>query len=95
MCTSQQASLLKVSPTAIGLMSGANPSSFLFSAIRLPPAKDRDTEVGALPAARVLMTNLREVHMGVGRGMLATSSRCSLREQLQCLWGMIAGQRGY
>ena len=26
------------------------------------------------------MTNLRDVHMGVGRGMLATSSRCWTRK---------------
>ena len=67
--------LCKVSPTAIGLMSGAQPSLFLFRAIRLLPAKNRDTGLGAFPAASILMTDLRDEHMGVGRGMLATSSR--------------------
>ena len=73
-------SVRKVSPTAIGLMSGAQPSLFLFRAIRLPPAKNRDTELGAFPAASILMTDLRDEHMGVGRGMLATSSRCWTRK---------------
>ena len=60
----------------MGRMSGAHPSLFLFSAIKDPPDRNLDTKVGAFPAARILMTNLRDVHIGVGRGMLATSSRC-------------------
>ena len=61
-------------------MSGVHLSLFLFRAIRLLPAKNRDTELGAFPAASILMTDLRDEHMGVGRGMLATSSRCWTRK---------------
>ena len=41
---SSAVSRLKVSPTAIGLC--------LFKAIRLPPAKNLDTDEGALPDAK-------------------------------------------
>ena len=59
------ASLLNVSPTAIGLISGGQLSLILLRAISLAPAKKCDTLVGAFPAMRMLITSLREEQMGV------------------------------
>lgn len=56
-------------------MSGGHPCLNLLGAIRFAP-KNLDTEVGALPAARMFTMFLREEQMEVGRGILATSSRC-------------------
>ena len=50
-----------------------------FQSNQKPPAKNFDTDVGTFPAARVLITCLREEQIGVGSGMLATSSRCCTR----------------
>ena len=72
-------SLLIVSPTAMGLMSGGQSSLFLFKAIKQPPAKNLDTDVGTFPAGRILTNCLREEQMDVGSGTLATSSRCWTR----------------
>ena len=66
-------SLLRDSPTAMGLMSGRLPS---FSLINLPPAKNLDTKGGALPAARGFMSVLQ---IDVGSGMRAASSKCCMR----------------
>ena len=68
------ASLLIVSLTTMGLMSGGQPSLFVFRAIEQPSAKNFDTEVGTFPAAKVLTTCLRKEPMGVGSGIMATSS---------------------
>ena len=62
--------LLNASPTAMGLMSGGQPGLYLFKAVRQPPARNVETEVGTLPEERML---LREKHMEVGNGMLAAS----------------------
>ena len=52
----------------------------LFRAVKLPPARKVETEVGALPDDRRLTKSLREEHMEVGKGMLAASRRgCILR----------------
>ena len=76
---SQQVSSVFVSPTAIGLISGGQPSLILLRGIRLAPAKKHDTEVGVFPAKRMLITCLREEEMGVGGGVLTTSRRwCTL-----------------
>jgi hypothetical protein len=48
----------------------------LFRAVKLPPARNVETEVGALPDDRRLTKSLREEHMEVGKGMLAASRRC-------------------
>ena len=72
-------SLLKTSPTAMGLISYALPSFSLFKAIRLPPAKYLETKRGTLPDARRLTMSLREEHMDVSSGILAASSRCWTR----------------
>ena len=59
-------------------MSGGHPCLNL-SAIEFAPAINLDTEVRALPAARMFTIFLREEQMEVGREILATSSRCSTR----------------
>ena len=43
--------LRKVSPTAMGRMSGRKPFLNLFKAINLPPARKTDTGKGAFPDA--------------------------------------------
>ena len=50
----------------------------LFRAVKLPPARKVETEVGALPDDRRLTKSLREEHMEVGKGMLAASRRCCI-----------------
>ena len=69
------ASLHSVSPTAMGLISGGDPSLFLFKAISLPPARNADTEEGAFP---IFTTALSEVLIDVCCGinqMLGRESR--------------------
>ncbi|KAL5475195.1 hypothetical protein EMCRGX_G027264 [Ephydatia muelleri] len=64
------------------------PPCSLFRAIRLPPAKNCDTDTGTYPAARMMIICLREEQMEVGSGMLATLSRCctqKLEGPVQCL----------
>ena len=76
---SLQVSSMFVSPTAISLILGGQPSLILLRGIRLAPAKKHDTEVGVFPAKRMLITCLREEEMGVGRGVLTASRRwCTL-----------------
>ena len=72
-------SLLRTSPTAMGLISWALPSFSLFKAVRLPPARYLETRGGALPDARRVTMSLRKEHMEVGRGMFAASRRCWTR----------------
>ena len=72
-------SLLRTSPTAMGLISWALPSFSLFKAVRLPPARYLETRGGAYPDARRVTMSLRKEHMEVGRGMFATSRRCWTR----------------
>ena len=69
----------KASPAAIGRISCVAPSFFLFKAVREPPAMNLAIPAGASPATRMLITALREAHMGVGRGTSATSMRCCIR----------------
>ena len=59
-------SLLKVSPTSLGLRSGRESCFILFKVVRLPPAKNFATETGALPAARRLTMSLRDEHLSIG-----------------------------
>ena len=47
----------------------------LFRAVKLPPAKKVETEVGTSDDRR-LTKSLREEHMAVGKRMLAASRRC-------------------
>ena len=68
-------SLLRDSPTAMGLMSGGLPSFNLFNTINVPPAKNLGTKGGALPEARRFTTSLR---IGVGSGMRAAASKCCI-----------------
>ena len=70
------ASLRSVSPTAMGLISGGDPSLFLFRAISLPPTKNADTEEGAFPETKIFTTALREVQIDVCRGTAAASIKC-------------------
>ena len=72
-------SLLRDSPTAMGLTSGGLPSFSLFSAINVPPAKNFDTKGGALPEAKRFTMSLRVAQIGVGSGMIAASSKCCMR----------------
>ena len=67
-------SLLKDSPTAMGLISGGLSSFSLFSAINVPPAKNLATIGGAFPEARRFTMSLRVAHMGVASGIRAASS---------------------
>ena len=67
--------LRKVSPTAMGRMSGRTPFLFLFKAINLPPARKTDTDEGAFPDANKFTTPLRDEQMGAGRGTEAASNR--------------------
>ena len=69
-------SLLKDSPTAMGLISGGLPS---FSLINVPPAKNLATIGGAFPEARRFTMSLRVAHMGVAIGIRAASSKCCMR----------------
>ena len=62
-------SLLRTSPTAMGLISLALPSFSLFKAVRLPPARYLETKRGTLPDARRLTMSLKEEHMDVGSGI--------------------------
>ena len=72
-------SLLKDSPTAMGLISGGLPSFSLFSAINVPPAKILATIEGAFPEAWRFTMSLRVAHMGVASGIRAASSKCCMR----------------
>ena len=72
-------SLLRDSPTAMGLMSGRLPSFSLFNAINLPPAKNLATKGGALPDARRFMVSLSVAQIDVGSGVRAASSKCCMR----------------
>ena len=58
-------SLLRVSPTAIGLMAGGEPCLNLIEAVRLPLARNQATDIGALPAARRLTMSLSDEPMGI------------------------------
>ena len=50
----------KVSPTAIGWISGGRPSFCLLKAVRLPPAKNLDTDEGG-DAKRLTISLLEEM----------------------------------
>ena len=48
----------------------------MFRAVKQPPARNLETEEGALPDDRRLTKSLSEEHMEVGKGMPAASRRC-------------------
>ena len=64
--------------SAIGQKSDGHSCLNFLSAIKFAPAKNLDTKVGALPAARMIAIFLRKEQMEVRRGILATSSRSVL-----------------
>ena len=89
------ANLLRDSPTTIGLISGGEPSLFLFRAISLPPAMNLDTARGAFPDTKRFTTSLREEVIGVWSGTDITSRYVEYEDQTalpQCLWGRISRQ---
>eukprot|EP00731_Ephydatia_muelleri_P036887 Em0346g3a len=68
-------SLLRVSPTAIGLMAGGEPCLNLIEAVRLPLARNQATDIGALPAARRLTMSLSDEPMGIVQHQLYALQR--------------------
>ena len=78
-------SLLKDSPTAMGLISGGLPSFSLFIALNIPPAKNLDTNRGPLPEARRFTISLRVAQIVVGEKNPAHVVYVAGRDLLQCL----------
>ena len=70
---------LSASPTAIGRISWGPLGMSLMRAMRLPPAKNLATFIGARPEARRHTTSLSEGQIGVGRWTSAASNKCCMR----------------
>ena len=68
--------LLRTSPTAIGLMSGAQPGFNLLSAVKDPPAMKIRNLLGNFPRHKRLTTLLSREQIVVGSEMEAASNKC-------------------
>ena len=81
--------LLNASPTAIGLTSGRLPGLDLFRAVELIPARNLETEVGALPGLKCVMGQYTSYWLGVKFEMLLGSYVYEVQPEAR---GMIASE---